>query len=129
MQEALHVSKKGITVRFTGALDKKSASDPQNWAIEQYNYLWSSAYGSDTYKVSKPEEKGTDQVAIESVKVAEDGKSVFLEVAGLKPVMQMRIKMNVKAVDGSRVPDDVANTINVVPDKEGEDYRSFAPTK
>ncbi len=126
MQEALHVSKKGITIRFTGALDKKSASDPQNWALEQYNYLWSSAYGSDTYKVSKPEEKGTDQVAIESIKVAEDGKSVFLEVAGLKPVMQMRIKMNVKAVDGSRVPDDVANTINVVPEKEGEDYRSFA---
>jgi len=126
MQESLHVSKKGITIRFTGALDKKSASDPQNWAIEQYNYLWSSAYGSDTYKVSKPEEKGTDQVAIESVKVAEDAKSVFLEVAGLKPVMQMRIKMNVKAVDGSRVPDDVANTINVVPEKEGEDYRSFA---
>lgn len=76
--------------------------------------------------MSKPEEKGTDQVAIESVKLAEDGKSVFLEVAGLKPVMQMRIKMNVKAVDGSRVPDDVANTINVVPEKEGEDYRSFA---
>ena len=129
MQEALHVSKKGITVRFTGALDKKSAADPQNWAIEQYNYLWSSAYGSETYKVSKPEEKGSDQVPIQSVKVADDGKSVFLEVAGLQPVMQMRIKMNVKAVDGSRVPDDVAHTINVVPEKEGEDYRSFAPTK
>ena len=67
-----------------------------------------------------------DQVPIQSVKVAEDGKSVFLEVAGLIPVMQMRIKMNVKAVDGSRVPDDIAHTINVVPEKEGEDYRSFA---
>lgn len=126
MQEALHVSKKGITIRFTGALDRKSAADSQNWAIEQYNYLWSSAYGSDNYKVSKPEEKGTDQVPIQSVQVAEDGKSVFLEVAGLVPVMQMRIRMNVKAVDGSRVPDDVAHTINVVPDKEGTDYRSFA---
>ena len=129
MQETLHVSKKGITIRFTGALDKKSAGDLQNWAIEQYNYLWSGAYGSDTYKVSKPEEKGSDQVPIQSVKVADDGKSVFLEVAGLQPVMQMRIKMNVKAVDGSRVPDDVAHTINVVPEKEGEDYRSFAPSK
>lgn len=126
MQEALHVSKKGITIRFTGALDKKTASDVQNWSIEQYNYLWSSAYGSDTYKVSKPEEKGSDQVPIQSVKVADDGKSVFLEVSGLVPVMQMRIKMNVKAVDGSRVPDDIAHTINVVPEKEGEDYRSFA---
>jgi hypothetical protein len=38
----------------------------------------------------------------------------------------MRIKMNVKAVDGTRVPDEVCNTINVVPEKPGSDYRSFA---
>jgi hypothetical protein len=38
----------------------------------------------------------------------------------------MRIKMNLKSVDGSRVPDEVSNTINVVPEKQGEDYRSFA---
>ena len=38
----------------------------------------------------------------------------------------MRIKMNVKAVDGTRVPDEVCNTINVVPEKQGSDYRSFA---
>ena len=126
MPESLHVSKKGITVRFTGALDKKSASDAENWSLEQYNYLYSGAYGSDTYKVSKPEEKGSDQVPVKSVKLADDGKSVFLEVEGLVPVMQMRIRMNVKAVDGSRVPDDIAHTINVVPEKEGEDYRSFA---
>jgi hypothetical protein len=129
MQESLHVSKKGITIGFTGALDKKTASDLQNWSISQYNYRWTSAYGSDEYKVSNPEEKGNDNVAIESVKLAEDGKSVFLEVRGLVPVMQMRIKMNVKAVDGSRVPDDIGSTINIVPEKEGEDYRSFAPTK
>jgi hypothetical protein len=126
MPESLHVSKKGITVRFTGALDKKTASDAQNWSLEQYNYLYSGAYGSDTYKVSKPGEKGSDQVPVKSVKLADDGKSVFLEVEGLVPVMQMRIKMNVKSVDGSRVPDDIAHTINVVPEKEGEDYRSFA---
>ena len=126
MPEALHVTQQGLRIRFTGALDRQTASDPQNWSIEQHNYLWSGAYGSDTYKVSKPEEKGSDQVPIRSVKLAEDGRSVFLEVPGLIPVMQMRVKMNVKAVDGSRVPGEIAHTINVVPEKEGEDYRSFA---
>ena len=126
MQESLHVSKRGITIGFTGALDKKTASDVQNWAVTQYNYLWTSSYGSAEYKVSKPEEKGNDTVQIQSVKLSEDGKSVFLEINGLVPVMQMRIKMNVKAVDGSRVPDDISSTINVVPEKEGQDYRSFA---
>jgi len=126
MQESLHVSKRGITIGFTGALDKKTATDLQNWSIEHYNYLWSSAYGSAEYKVSKPTEKGTESVAIKSVQLSDDGKTVFLEVPGLVPVMQMRIKMNVKAVDGSRVPDDIGSTINVVPEKEGQDYRSFA---
>jgi hypothetical protein len=126
MQESLHITTKGITIGFSGALDKKSAGDVQNYSIEQYNYLYSGAYGSADYKVSKPGEKGTDPVAIKSVTVSADGKSIFLEVPGLKPVDQMRIKMNLKAVDGSRVPDEVSNTINVVPEKQGEDYRSFA---
>ena len=126
MQESLHVTKEGITIGFTGAIDKKGASDLQNYSIEQYNYLWSSAYGSDNYKVSKPGEKGTDPVAIKSVKVSEDGKTIFLEVPGLQPVEQMRIKMNLKALDGSRVPDEVCHTINVVAEKQGTDYKSFA---
>ncbi len=126
MQDRLHVTKEGITIGFTGALDKKAAGDLQNYSIEQYNYLWSSAYGSDNYKVSMPGEKGTDPVEIKSVKVSDDGMTVFLEVPGLKPVEQMRIKMNLKAVDGSRVPDEVAHTINVVAEKQGTDYKSFA---
>ena len=126
MQESLHVSTQGITIGFTGALDKKTAADLQNWSISQYNYRWTGEYGSAEYKVSNPDQKGNDTVAIKSVKLSDDGKSVFLEVPGLVPVMQMRIKMNVKAVDGTRVPDDIGSTINVVPEKEGQDYRSFA---
>jgi hypothetical protein len=126
MQESLHVTTKGITIGFTGPLDRKTAGDLQNYSIEQYNYLYSGAYGSADYKVSKPGEKGTDSVAIKSVQVSADGKTVFLEVPGLQPVEQMRIKMNVKAVDGTRVPDEICNTINVVPEQMGSDYRSFA---
>ena len=48
------------------------------------------------------------------MKLSGDKKSVFLEVPGLKPVMQMRIKMDVKGADGSELPKEIANTINVV---------------
>ena len=115
-----------ITIGFTGALDRKSATDPQNWSVEQYNYKYSSEYGSADYKVSKPGEQGTDPVAVKSVRLSDDGKEVFLEIPGLQPVMQMRIKMALRAVDGTRVPEEVSNTINVVPDAKGSDYRSFA---
>ena len=115
MQNQIHVTDKGITIGFTGELDATSAGDTANYSIQQYNYRWTSAYGSDKYKVSDPNAKGKDPVEIKSVTVAPDKKSVFLEVTDLKPVMQMEIKMNIQAADGSTLPGDVANTINVVP--------------
>jgi len=62
--------------------------------------------------------KGHDVLEITSVKVEPSKKEVFLEIPGLQPVMQMSIKMNVKAADGTQVPDRIVNTINVV-GKEG----------
>ena len=41
--------------------------------------------------------------------------TVTLLTQPLQPVMQMRIKMNIKAADGSEIPSDVGSTINVVP--------------
>ena len=126
MQNALHVTDKGITIGFTGELEPASASDAANYAIQQYNYKWTSAYGSDKYKISDPAAKGKEPVEIKSVTVAADKKSVFLEVPGLEPVMQVEIKMNIKAADGSALPGEVAHTINVVPpaDKPGKTYTS-----
>lgn len=115
VQRELHVTDKGITIAFTNELETSSASDAGNYSIEQYNYRWTSNYGSAEYKVSNPEEKGHDKLDIKSVTVAPDKKSVFLEVPGLQPVMQMKIKMNIKAADGTTIPDAVGNTINVVP--------------
>jgi len=43
-----------------------------------------------------------------------DKKSVFLEVPGLQPVMQMRIKMKINSADGARLPEEIVNTINAV---------------
>lgn len=126
IQNALHVTDKGITIGFTNAVDEKSAADLGNYSIEQCNYLWSSAYGSAEYKISDPNAKGRDKVEIKSVKVASDKKSIFLEVPGLQPVMQMRIKMRIQAADGSEIPGDVGHTINVVPSdaQRGTDFTS-----
>ena len=126
IQNALHVTDKGITIGFTNPVDETTAGDLGNYSIEQHNYLWSSAYGSADYKLSEPNAKGRDKVEIKAVKVAADKKSVFLEVPGLQPVMQMRIKMNIKAADGTAIPSDVGNTINVVPSdaKRGMDFTS-----
>jgi hypothetical protein len=40
---------------------------------------------------------------------------VFLEIPGLQPVMQMRIRFALKSSDGSSVDGEIYNTINRVP--------------
>ena len=114
MQNSLHFTDKGITIGFTNPVDAASAGDAGNYAIEQHNYSWTSAYGSADYKLSDPTQKGRDKVEVKGVTVSPDKKTIFIEVPGLQPVMQIRVKMNIKAEDGSHVPTDVGGTINVV---------------
>jgi hypothetical protein len=114
IQNALRVTDKGIHIGFTSPLETSSASDPGNYSIQQYTYKWSKEYGSPEFKVSDPTQKGRDTVEIKSVTVSPDKKSVFLEVPGLQPVMQMRIKMKINSESGAPVPGEIGNTINVV---------------
>ncbi len=126
MQNGLHITDKGVRIDFTAPLDAASAADAANYSVIQYNYRWTSAYGSDKYKVSNPEEKGNDKLEVKSATLSADKKSVLLEIDGLKPVMQMEIKMSIKSADGNPVPDKIGNTINVVAphDKPGVTYSS-----
>ena len=126
MQNGLHITDKGIRIEFTNALDAASAADAANYSVIQYNYRWTQNYGSEKWKVSNPEQKGNDPVDVKSATLSPDKKSVFLAIDGLKPVMQMEIKMNIKAADGNPVPDRIGNTINVVApnDKPGVTYTS-----
>ena len=114
MPETLHVTDKGIHITFTAPLDTNSANDVQNYSIEQYNYHWTKDYGSPEFSVEDPSKKQHDDVEVKSVHVSPDGKSVFLEVPGLQPVDQMKIKMNLKDANGAPVPGNIGNTINAV---------------
>ena len=114
MPNELRVTDRGLHIGFTNPIDTATASDAGNYSIEQWNYRWTKAYGSADYKVSNPEEKGRDPVEIKSVRVEPDRKHIFIEIPGLAPVMQMKVTMNIKAEDGSAMPKEFANTINVV---------------
>jgi hypothetical protein len=96
-------------------MDEASASDEQNYAVEQWNYEWTEKYGSPEFSVSNPRKQARDSVAVKSVTLFPDRRTVFLEIPELKPVMQMRIQFRLKAADGAPVDHEVFNTINRVP--------------
>ena len=141
---ALHVTEVGVDLTFTDPVDRELAADADNYSVEQWNYLWTSEYGSEDYsarthnfeqktrylnelrkdpgknsaeisELTKQLKKGTDKVKVKSAKVSDDGKTVSLEFTRVRPVMQMKIQANLKAADGKPLPLEVYNTINIVP--------------
>ncbi len=136
MPVELHAKKDGIELRFTCSLDTQSAADPQNWNVEVWNYLWSSAYGSPELSTidaaEKPAELGKDgalqftkaqigkakhdPLEVKRVSIGTDDRTVFLEIPGMKPVMQMSIRYGIKSADGADVKGEVVNTIHALGD-------------
>ncbi|MEE2707001.1 MAG: DUF6797 domain-containing protein [Planctomycetota bacterium] len=110
----LNVRKDGLVLRFSRPVDRQAASDPDNFHVEQWNYRYSSNYGSKDYKVSDPNRTGRDEVEVFGVRMLDD-RTVFLEVEEVRPVMQMGISYAIKAVDGVDVRQTIYNTINAVP--------------
>ncbi len=131
MPIAMHVKKDGIEIQFTCTLDTQSARDPENWRIEQWRYLWSGAYGSPEYStegdLDSPGESGKDgfskdrmaktkhdPVTVKSVTIGTDDRTVFLEIPGLKPVMQMSIKYDLKTSEAQELRGEIVNTIHAL---------------
>jgi mono/diheme cytochrome c family protein len=105
----------GLSLRFNFALDRPSALNPSHYHLEQWNYLWSSNYGSDQYSAEHPGQKGHDQLHVTSVELSEDGRQVFLAIPGLRPVNQVEIRLSLTAADGVPWQELAYLTINAVP--------------
>jgi len=105
----------GLALTFTQPLSPDVAQDPDSYHAEQWNYLWSQAYGSADYKPSEPGIEGHDPLQIKSATLLPDGKTVFLEIASLAPVMQLKIDYQLNAADGRDLRNTYYGTIHHVP--------------
>jgi Concanavalin A-like lectin/glucanases superfamily len=114
----LSVQKDGIRLEFAERLDAKQAADPKRYEVEEWNYRWSADYGSKRWSVADPKRQGQDTRPIDRVTVGAGGKSVFLQIKGLKPVMQMRIGYDIATSDGKAIRGAIHNTINRVGELE-----------
>jgi hypothetical protein len=112
---SLHVLKDGVQFSFSDPLDTASAGDVQNYSVEWFNVVRSSAYGSPEFYVSDAKKKGREPVDVDSVTVGPDRKTVTLKIPGIKPVTNMVIKYKLKAADGTIIDQEIDNTINVIP--------------
>ena len=117
MPVAWHVQNNGLTLTFTEPLDKQTAEDAGSYGIEQWNYRYAAQYGSKDWSVANPDKEGHDQVQVHSARLLADGRTVFLEIHDLKPVMQLQVQYNLNAKEGASLRGMVYATINRVPPK------------
>ena len=121
----LHVASNGVVLRFTEALEPDAATDPGNYGVEVWNYRWTQNYGSPDYRLNG--DKGRDRLSVASARLSADGRTVFLELPGIRPVMQMNIQMNLRAADGAPIQTFVHNTIHSLGSRPGEAWVGPAP--
>ena len=90
---------KGVLLRFEVALDAVKAADPSRYAVASWHYRRTHKYGSPQLKADGT--PGVDRLRPTSAHVSLDGRSVFVAVPGMTPVMQMQVGWSLATAAGA----------------------------
>jgi mono/diheme cytochrome c family protein len=99
---------KGVLVRFDVPLDSKKARDPASYSLQSWSYQRTYKYGSPQYKADGT--PGQDPMPASSAYLSQDGRSVFIGVPGMKPVMQLRVGWSLATADGTNFEENAYTT-------------------
>ena len=99
---------KGVLLRFDAELDAKKTADPASYSLASWSYKRAYTYGSAQYKADGT--TGIDWLTPSSAYVSKDGRSVFVGVPGMKPVMQLRIGWSLASADGAAIEENAYTT-------------------
>ncbi len=80
---------KGVLLRFDVPVEARQATNLASFSVDRWNYQRTPAYGSPHFKLDGS--KGTDTMVPSSAYISKDGKTVFIGLPDMKPVMQMRV--------------------------------------
>jgi cytochrome c2/glucose/arabinose dehydrogenase len=99
---------KGLFLRFDSALEPKRAADPRSYAVTSWHYVRTYRYGSPQLKADGT--PGVDRLVPSSAYASKDGRSVFIGLPGITPVMQMRVGWTLATADGTVFQDSASFT-------------------
>ena len=100
----LNASTDGVQITFSGELDPKTATDPENYAITAWDLQRSKNYGSKHYN-ERPWKAS-------AAKLSADRKAVTLTLPEIEPTWGMEIRCFLKSAEGTPVNVRIHNTIH-----------------
>jgi len=103
-----------LRIAFNFALDLTATTRAVSSTAQQWNYRWTSNYGSDAYhpETGKPGKQG---VTIAGAKLSDDRKMLTLRVPQLRPVDQLQLRLNLTDAEGATFSEDIYWTIHAIP--------------
>ena len=115
MPVEFHLIPGGVRIVFSDSLNAESAADSSNANAEMFNVIATKDYGSAEYWVNSPAKKGREPLDIASAKLLPDGKTLELQIKGLKPATNVVIKCKYTFADGTTAAHEIDTTINAMP--------------
>ena len=103
----------GVLIRFDQNLDPHRARDPKNYELQSWHYRRSFNYGSPQFKDDGT--PGQDPLPVSAAYLSLDGRSVFVAVPNMRPVMQLKISWSISTPAGQDVRDDAYTTVYELP--------------
>jgi hypothetical protein len=110
----MHATRDGMTITFTEPLDEGSATNYRNWSASRWEYRRTQNYGSEDYRVSDPRRRGRDRLRIEAVELADDQRTVRLKIRDMQPAMQMELRYQLRAADGTDLSQLIHHTVHTL---------------
>ncbi|MEQ8768616.1 MAG: ThuA domain-containing protein [Planctomycetota bacterium] len=111
---AFEATTEGMTLSFSEPLDPEVARDPASWDLERWGYRYSERYGSKHWSIERPDVEGHDPVAVRSAQLSEDGRTVKLRFDAIAPVMQMRVRYELRDREGAPFVGELFTTIHAL---------------
>ena len=101
-----HINAKGksLALTFSGALDRESARNADNYAIKAWDLKRTKNYGSRHYNER--------ELSINNVDVSDDGSRVTLTLPDLAPTWGMSIRYELKGKSGDSFEGEIHNSIH-----------------
>ncbi len=100
----LIATESGLQIGYSGKVDSPTATDPDNYRIKTWTIKRSARYGSEHF-----DEK---ELAVKSVQLLADGKTIVLKVPKIEPTRCMEIVYSIKTADGKKLQGKIHNTIH-----------------
>ncbi len=100
----LNATEQGMTITFSGELDRASAENPDNYSVKIWGLKRAASYGSKHYNERS--------LPVTATAVSADNKTVQLTIPDIETTWCMEIRYRLKSADGKAVDNMIHNSVH-----------------